>query len=154
MRLPMRLIAGPFLPEAQWLTLQQAVRGIDGIQLLRQVPDMVDEMRTSRVSISQCGYNTSLDIVVSGVPALVVPYETPSENEQVERATRMAQLGAMLHLSEPGLDALRLSEEIVTLLAFRPQIAALNLDGACCSAQILQRMCVDSLGSQGRRIAA
>jgi hypothetical protein len=53
-----------------------ARRGRARRELVRHVPDMVAEMRRARASLSQCGYNTALDLVVAGVPALVVPYET------------------------------------------------------------------------------
>jgi predicted glycosyltransferase len=152
--LPMRLIAGPFLPEAQWTALQQTARGVAGVELLRQVPDMVAEMRLARASLSQCGYNTALDIVVAGVPALVVPYEMPGENEQSERAARMAALGAMQCLSVADMDAPRLAAKIEELLAFQPRAAALDLDGANRSAQWLASMHVAAQSATHTRRAA
>ena len=137
--IPMRLIAGPFLPEPQWLALQDAVRGAPGIELLRQVPDMVAEMRQARASISQCGYNTALDIIVAQVPALVVPYATATENEQSERATRLVALGAMQQL-DAALEPQRLAAAIEDLLAFTPRASALGLDGATDSARTMQQL--------------
>jgi len=134
---PMRLIAGPFLPEPEWRALQDQVRGEAGVELLRQVPDMVAEMRQARASISQCGYNTALDILVSCVPALVVPYTTSSENEQSERAARLVALGAMQQLDAAALEPARLAAAIDELLAFTPRTAALGLDGATESARRL-----------------
>ncbi len=138
--LPMRLIAGPFLPEPQWLALQDAVRGTPGIELLRQVPDMVDEMRRARASISQCGYNTALDIIMAQVPALVLPYATATENEQSERAVRLAALGALQQMDAATLTPLTLARAIDSLLAFTPRAAALGLDGAADSALWLQHL--------------
>jgi predicted glycosyltransferase len=138
--LPMRLIAGPFLPEAEWLALQDQAHGMPGIELLRQVPDMVAEMRSARASLSQCGYNTALDILVAKVPALVVPYATLTENEQSERATRLAALGAMQQLDAAALEPARLAGAIDALLRFTPTPAALGLDGARDCAQHLLRM--------------
>lgn len=152
--LPMRLIAGPFLPEPQWQALQQAAHGVDGVELVRQVPDMVAEMRAARASISQCGYNTALDIVVSGVPALVVPYEAAGENEQTVRAARMAALGAMQHMSAAALDGPRLAAKIDALLAFQPRPAVLDLGGAARSAALLQRMHMAAQTSACARSAA
>jgi len=139
--LPLRIVAGPFLPEAQWLALQQAAQGLPGVTLLRQVPDMVAEMRRARASVSQCGYNTALDIVVSGVPALVLPYATATENEQGERAARLSALGAM-RCADAGVlaDPARMAGEIDALLRFAPRAAALDLDGAANSAACLHRL--------------
>ena len=137
---PMRLIAGPFLPEPEWRSLQSLASGLAGVELLRQVPDMVAEMRHARASVSQCGYNTALDILVSRVPALVVPYATVTENEQSERATRLSALGAMQHLDAAALGPAQLAKAIDALLGFAPSAVALGLDGATDSAQRLHRM--------------
>ena len=137
---PMRLIAGPFLPEPHWLALQDLARGMPGIELLRQVPDMVAEMRQAHASISQCGYNTALDIIVSQVPALVVPYATKTENEQSGRAMRLAALGAMQQLDATRLDPQRLAVAIEALLAFTPRAAALGLAGAAESARLIRQL--------------
>ena len=134
---PMRLIAGPFLPEAQWQTLAARVAGQSGVELLRHVPDMVAEMRIARASISQCGYNSALDIVGAAVPALVVPYETGSENEQRTRADRLAALGAMQMLPAAELTPARMASAIEALFAFTPRPAALDLRGAEHTATLL-----------------
>lgn len=138
--LPMRLVAGPFLPEPQWLALQQEARGMAGVELLRQVPDMALEMRQARASLSQCGYNTALDILVSQVPALVVPYATVTENEQGERAARLAALGVLQQQDAGVLDPPRLAAAIEDLLAFTPAASTLGLDGAAESASYLHAL--------------
>lgn len=140
--LPIRVIAGPFLPEPQWQALQQTAGGMAGVELVRQVPDMVAEMCRARASISQYGYNTALDLVVSGVPALVVPYATKTENEQSQRALRLAQMGALQHLGAQALDPPTLAIAMDALLSFRPCAAVLNLNGASESARQLHQLCV------------
>ena len=134
---PLRLIAGPFLPEPHWQALSRRVSGQSGVALLRHVPDMVAEMRIARASISQCGYNSALDIVGAAVPAVVVPYETGSENEQRTRADRLAGLGAMQMLPAAELTPQRMARAIEALLAFTPRPAALDLRGAEHTARLL-----------------
>jgi predicted glycosyltransferase len=136
-RLPLRIVAGPFLPEPAWQRLQQQTAGLPSVELLRQVPDMVAEMRQARASLSQCGYNTALDIVCAAVPALVVPYATATENEQTVRAQRLATRGAMQWLDPRLLQPETLAQALRALLAFRPSPSALGLDGAAESARVL-----------------
>jgi predicted glycosyltransferase len=133
-----RCASSPALPARASVagTAAQAA-GVPGVELVRHVPDMVAEMRRARASISQCGYNTALDLVVAGVPALVVPYETVTENEQRGRAERLAGLGAMLCLPAGNLQPQPLAHAIERLLAFTPLPAALALDGAQRSADWL-----------------
>jgi len=135
--LSFRLVAGPFLPEGDWQALREAARGREGVELVRHVPDLALEMRRASASISQCGYNSALDLVVAGVPALVVPYAEAGENEQTQRAAKLAALGALRHLPPAELTAERLAAEITSLMSFAPRPAAIDLDGAACSAQLL-----------------
>jgi predicted glycosyltransferase len=136
-RLPLRIVAGPFLPEPAWQRLQQQTAGLPDVELLRQVPDMVAEMRQARASLSQCGYNTALDIVCAAVPALVVPYATDTENEQTVRAQRLAERRAMQWLDPGRLQPEPLAQALQSLLEFRPSPSALALDGAAASARVL-----------------
>lgn len=135
---PMRLVAGPFLPAAQWQSLVAQVAALDRVELVRQVPDMVVEMRVAAASISQCGYNTALDIVVARVPSLVLAYETVTENEQAVRAGRLAELGVLRAFR--GGDAEQLARAIEALFDFEPRFAALDVGGAERSADILAQL--------------
>jgi len=145
---PMRIVAGPFLPEPQWQALQRDAAGLPGVTLVRHVPDLAAEMRSARASISQCGYNTALDLVVSGVPALVVPYGTATENEQRQRAQRLAALGAVQCLVAEPPTAAALLPALQALLRFEPQPAALALDGARRSALLLAQLAADAAPPQ------
>ena len=136
-RRPMRIVTGPFLPEAEWLELNRRARDQPGVELVRHVPDMAAEMRRARLSISQFGYNTALDIVVAGVPALVVPYAAPGENEQTRRAEALAGRGVVRHLPAALLDAAHLAAAIGDALNFTPRPAALALEGAQRTAELL-----------------
>lgn len=129
-RMRMKVIAGPFLPEAAWQSLRVAGRRRRGLSLRRSVANLCAEMRASTVSVSQCGYNTALDILQSGVPALVVPFAEANEDEQTRRAQRLGQLGAVRVLAPQRLDAATLAGEILSLLHFRPKSLSLNIDGA------------------------
>jgi predicted glycosyltransferase len=140
--LPLRLIAGPFLPEADWQTLQQACASQADVQLVRHVGDMVAEMRRARASLSQCGYNSALDLIGAQVPALVVPYEAKGENEQRTRAERLAALGALQWLPAAELTPPRLAQALQALLHFKPRPTALDLDGARRSAAWLAQLTV------------
>jgi predicted glycosyltransferase len=128
--LPLRIVAGPFLPAGSVARPAAADLGPAGVELVRHVPDMVAEMRRARASLSQCGYNTALDLVVAGVPALVVPYETVTENEQSQRAQRLARLGVLRHLPTEQARRPALAHALAELLAFTAAARRAGLDGA------------------------
>jgi predicted glycosyltransferase len=133
----MRLIAGPFCPPADRRALEAIAATQDGLEVVGTVPDLADELRHAAASVSQCGYNTALELVRARVPALVVPYTTPEEDEQLRRARRLARLGALRMLHPDHLDATTLAAEIEALLSFDPAEPAIDLDGARRTAELL-----------------
>jgi predicted glycosyltransferase len=133
----MKIVAGPFLPEAQWEDLRLAINGRRGVTLVRSVPDLYSELSQARASISQCGYNTALEIIQARTPALVVPFADGSEDEQLKRARRLQALGAVRVLEQTEMTPKRLAEEMKNLLDFQPRTAHLDFDGARRSTEIL-----------------
>jgi predicted glycosyltransferase len=139
----MRLIAGPLLPEAAWQRLQAAVAGRPGIELVRVVPDLAAELRGATASVSQAGYNTALEVVRSGVPALVVPYATPEEDEQLRRARRLERVGALRVLDPARLRPDALAHEIARLFHFRPRPAMVDCSGAATASRIVHELALE-----------
>jgi predicted glycosyltransferase len=139
-KIPMRLIAGPFLPEDQWQELVSAMEGRPWLTVTRSVPDLCLEMRQAAVSVSQCGYNTSMDILSSRVPAVVVPYAEGREDEQLNRAERLADLGALRLLPPQHLNAAALAQSMRECLDFQPNSCRLDLNGAANTAELIQRL--------------
>lgn len=134
------IVAGPFLPDKALQTICRAARGQKGLRVRRFVPDLVEELRASSASVSQCGYNTALDILRANVPALVVPFADGAEDEQMKRAQRLADLGALRVLVQEQMSAERLAEEIRALFDFQPKPLKLDFDGARNSTRLLEEM--------------
>ena len=58
--------------------------------------------RRCRLSISQAGYNTLIDLVQAQAPAVLVPFAAAGEQEQSLRAARMAASGAAVVVRKPS----------------------------------------------------
>lgn len=134
---PMRLIAGPFLPAPDRDALAAAAATVPGATLVPSVPTLGVELDHAAASASQCGYNTALELIQSRVPALVVPYATPSEDEQRRRARRLARLGALRVLDPVQLTPETLARAIVALDGFVPALAGLDVEGARTTTELL-----------------
>ena len=81
--------------------------------------------------MSQAGYNTTLEVMRAGAPALVVPYSTAEEDEQARRARRLERMGALRVLRADELEILaawptRSSGSRTS----RPHAHLIDLDGA------------------------
>jgi predicted glycosyltransferase len=153
-RLPVRLIAGPFLPEPEWRRLRERVGGTTGLALRRAVSDLGAELGAARASVSQCGYNTALEVLQAHVPALVVPYSAPGEDEQSRRARRLSELGLVRVLDPSELDGPRLADAISVTLHDRAPGLELDLDGAHASAEALWRMVQAGIAPANERATA
>lgn len=136
----MRLVAGPFLPEEHWNELLRAGESRPRLEIIRSVPDLCSEMRQAAVSVSQCGYNTSMDILSSSVSAVVVPYAEGREDEQLNRAERLADLGTLRLLHPTRLNGPALAQAIRECLTFKPNSCKLDLDGAKNTASLINQL--------------
>jgi predicted glycosyltransferase len=146
----MKIVTGPFLPEDAWRSLRESAGRLRGLSVRRFVPDLCAEMRRSAASVSQCGYNTALDILRAGVPALVIPFADGGEDEQLNRARRLERLGALSVAEQHELNPSRFAQELRELLTFRPQQSALDMHGGHNSARLIESL----LRSRTSRAAA
>jgi predicted glycosyltransferase len=136
---PWRLITGGNLPQAEFERLQAEAQGFarGGFIVERFRTDFKDLLARCRVSASQGGYNTVLEILASRTPAVIVPFAEAGESEQTDRARLLAAKGLLRLLPAPELDARRLAAEIdrASVMAIPP--FTINLDGARQSAALI-----------------
>lgn len=135
---PLRVVAGPFLPEDDWRWLQAAADTTPRLEVIRSVPDLGSMLGRVAASISQCGYNTAMDILASRVPALVVPFAEGREDEQMNRARRLERLELLRVLDPLDLTPASMAEAMQALAKFEPAAPLLNLDGARVAADLVR----------------
>lgn len=135
-----RIVAGPFLPEAAWRWLQDEAERRPGLEVERYVPDLAGEMAASLVTVSQCGYNTTMDILGARTAAVVVPFADGGEDEQSTRARRLERLGVLRVVDAAELDASSLLAAVHQALRLRPSKLDLDLEGRANTARIVAEL--------------
>ena len=100
-------------------------------------------LRRCRVSVSQAGYNTILNILAARVPAVVVPFASERETEQRLRAERLAARGVLELVDEAGLTPDLLSRAIERAIERGPQTIPIYTDGARRAASLIGDMIRD-----------
>jgi predicted glycosyltransferase len=133
-----RLLAGPNLPPAQFAALSAKLP--DGVVLERYRADFPQMLRRCRVSVSQAGYNTVLDILAARAAAVLVPFADLRETEQTLRAERLADRGVVEIVPPNTLSPERLAEAIERAVRGRPAPLAVDMTGARRSAQLIAGM--------------
>jgi predicted glycosyltransferase len=135
-----KVVTGPFLPAEDFRRLESAVEEVDSVTLERFVPDLCHLMSQCQVSVSQCGYNTALDILVSRTPSVVVPHGDDREDEQARRAARLESLGSMHVIPADQLSPALLAQRIIAIAGLTPPRPDIDLDGAEHSARLVSEL--------------
>jgi predicted glycosyltransferase len=133
---PMTIVAGPLFPDEDWQALIAQVKGVGGLSLLREVNGMAALLSSADRVVSQCGYNSALEIVQYALPTLFVPFARGQESEQTTRARQFSKLGLSEWMAESDLHGASLAQALIALPMPKPT-TALNIDGAHNSARII-----------------
>ncbi|MGH7098515.1 MAG: glycosyltransferase family protein [Stellaceae bacterium] len=132
---PWRLLAGPNLPEPEFRAFGVGLPPNVIVERFR--PDLPRLLRRARVSISQAGYNTVLDVLAARAPAVFVPFAEGRETEQSVRAAHLAARGAGEMVPGAKLSPERLAAAIRRALARGPGTLVLDTGGARRSAELI-----------------
>ena len=96
--------------------------------------DFFELLGRCALSVSQAGYNTSLDVLASGARSVMVPFAGDGETEQTDRAQALERVGRLLQVAETNLTPHHLAYVIDQALEMRPVELSVNLNGAVNSA--------------------
>jgi len=108
-----------------------------GLSVEQFSPALVDRLRSADLSISQAGYNTCTNILVSGVRAIVVPNSNSAD--QVQRARLLSQHRLCRTLDPAFIDPLLLANAIENELeSVQPLSHNIDLDGAQNTVELLE----------------
>ncbi len=105
-----RVLAGPNITDAGFERLQ-SIAGKRAIVERARV-DFADVLQRAFVSISQAGYNTTLDVLASGARAVFVPFTGNGETEQRARGLRLAALDLAVVVDDRALTPLTLAQAV------------------------------------------
>ncbi len=108
-----RLLVGANLPADE----QRALEGGEGIVIEPARADFATLLRNATLSISQAGYNTVVETLCCADRAVLVPFATPRETEQADRAQALAERGMVAVVPSQALSPESLAAAIERTLA-------------------------------------
>jgi len=134
---PWRILVGHSLPDAVFADLKAMSEA--GVTVERARPDFTRLLRSARLSISQGGYNTVMEVLDARVPAVIVPYAGGLETEQTLRAERLAARTTIQVVPEQALDPAHLARAVDSALAAGPPtLDSLDMAGARTTPRLLR----------------
>lgn len=111
------------------------------VKLTRYVPNLAEQMKQARISISQCGYNTAMDALAahrdSACRSVFVPYDTEGQSEQLRRAELLQEGGYAICLPQSQLNPERLLLAIEKATKLEKMQGTINFDGVDTTARLL-----------------
>lgn len=130
-----RLLAGGELPGGDFARLQATAP--QGVIVERARTDFRRLLANGRLSVSQAGYNTVMEILAARIPAVLAPFAGNGQTEQPLRADLLRARGRAELVAENALTPSTLAAAIDRALAAPVVEIALKRDGARESARLL-----------------
>ncbi len=133
----LEVFCGPFMDQDEFEML--CGREAPGRRIRRYTKRFLDYLSAADLSVSLAGYNTCMNLLVTQIPALVVPYAR--QQEQPMRAEKLSKFLPLRVLYEADLQPPRLCQHIVEMLQQNRSAGRvpIDLDGAQNAARLLER---------------
>lgn len=132
------VFAGPLMPEEAYTRLQDVAHESSNVKLSRYTPNLGEVLKQAELSVSMAGYNTIMEVLSSGIRAMVYPVTSNGDQEQIVRAESLAKAGVIDVIATEELAPERLARKLERAFSRTPMSLTLNCDGAANSARILK----------------
>ncbi len=133
----LKLFTGPYTSNDDLSKLKKLQT--DTLSVENFSPDFQDWLQAADLSVSMAGYNTTMNILSAGIPALVYPFT--QNNEQSLRIDRLCDLVPIKKLNQGDLKAETLAAHIEQQLLKHRFISPVSLNGSYNTLQILEKWC-------------
>jgi predicted glycosyltransferase len=142
------LYTGPFCPEPVAGRLRDLARGQPNLRVERFTPDLHQKLAGCELSISMGGYNTTMNVLATGVRAMMMGCTNNDGMDQVERVEKLGQLGVVDVVRPDDLEPARFADRVVQCLERAPATASIDLDGVGTTAVLLQKLVASAANTQ------
>lgn len=136
-QLRLQIFSGPYLPQEEFHRL--AEHNCENIAIERFSPQFIDWLLAADLSVSMAGYNTTMNVLACGVPALMLPFG--QNREQKMRLDKLSTIAPVTILHPDQLEPDLLSELLTTQLEKRRYSPPIDLHGARKTRSILAKWC-------------
>lgn len=112
----------------------------EGIIIQKSIPDLSNKLTQCAFIISEAGYNSFLEIVLSKVPSLFIPFYTQKEDEQLKRLQLYKKELNLNYLALPFMNATSIQNQLNPTNMTKKNFLSLNIDGLKKSEKIINRL--------------
>jgi predicted glycosyltransferase len=124
-----RIFTGPFAPEHIHERLSQIATQRRNLTVERFTPDLLQYMRQADLSISMAGYNTTMNVLTTGVRSMLLPFIGNDDQEQRMRSERLEELGIVSVIRRVELQPERFAQKVIACLQQTPSPVSFDMQG-------------------------
>ncbi|MCC5614041.1 glycosyl transferase [Nostoc sp. CHAB 5836] len=135
-----QIFTGPFMPEEKFHQLQAMAKDSKNIRICYYTPYFLSYMQKAELSINMSGYNTTLNVLTTGVRAMILPFTGNEDLEQTMRAEKLDKLGIVKMITPKDLKPNLFAEKIISNLKEQPKKISFDFAGVEQTANILSNL--------------
>jgi len=134
------MFTGPFMPDEKLHELQQMAVGRSNLTVRRYTSQLISYMKKADLSISMAGYNTTMNILTTGVRAMILPFTGNDDQEQITRAQKLEQLGVVEIIHPDELQPARFAQKVINCLEKEQNCISFDVQGVQNTASFLKQL--------------
>lgn len=135
-----QVFTGPFMSEKVFNELQDLAVSQTNLKLERYTPELLNYMQQADLSISMCGYNTTMNVLNTGVRAMMMAFTESDDREQAIRLQKLAELGLAKVINPEDLQPEKFATQIINSLQQQPVKSKFDFNGVKNTATCLQNL--------------
>ncbi|MBG1268830.1 glycosyltransferase family protein [Nostoc sp. WHI] len=137
-----QIFTGPFMPESKLHELQTMAGDSNNIRIRRYTPYLLTYMQKADLSINMSGYNTTMNVLTTGVRAMILPFTGNQDREQTIRAEKLSDLGIIKLINPNDLQPDYFAEQIINYLKEQPNKISFDFAGVEKTTTLLKTLLV------------
>ncbi|MGJ5630384.1 glycosyltransferase family protein [Nostoc sp. CALU 1950] len=135
-----QVFTGPFIPDSKFKELQAMAKFSKNIHIRRYTPYLLNYMKKADLSINMSGYNTTMNVLTTGVRAMILPFTGNQDREQTIRAEKLSNLGIVKFINPNDLKPDYLAINIIHYLKEKPNKISFDSNGVEKTATVLKAL--------------
>jgi predicted glycosyltransferase len=125
----LQVFTGPFCPDNVLQKLQAITKEQDNITVNGYTSNLLNYMQQADLSIGMSGYNTTMNILSTGVKAMMMAFQGNNDKEQETRLKKLDSLGRAKMIQTEDLQPEKFALQIIDYLQQDKTELLLDLDG-------------------------
>ena len=126
------------------IKLQDLTKDLDNITCDRYTTNLLDYMPQADLSIGMGGYNTTMNVLSTGVKAMMMAFQGNNDKEQETRLQKLDSLGRVKMIQPEDLQPEKFAGQIIDYLEQTPSNLTLDLNGVANTAKYLKQLAPES----------